>query len=106
MVHEVAAQGILVARETLVEAIAGATGEVTTETRDMGEDSGMIAHRVAEGIRTPVDMIAATDMTGRSMIARRMISAVAPGVEDMAERISIGVGVRSEWAGAIRELGK
>ena len=100
-------EGILVAQETSVEAI-GATGVVTAETTGMGEDSGMIAHLVAGEIRTPVDMIAATDSTGRSMIARRMILAVAreTGEEDTAERISIGVGVRWEWADVIRWLGK
>lgn len=104
--HEVAGQGILVVQETLVEAIIVATGGVTTETRGIGEDSGMIDHRVVEEIHTPVDMIAATDTTGRSMIAQRMILAVAPGEEDTAGTISIGVEVRWEWADAIRELGK
>lgn len=106
VVHEV--EGILAARETSVEAI-GATGVVTAaETRGTGEDSGMIAHRVAEETRMPVDMIAATDSTGRSMIARRMILAVAreTGEDTGAERISIGVGVRWEWVDAIRGLGK
>lgn len=74
----------------------------------MGVDSGMIAHRVAEEIRTPVDMIAVTGMTGRSMIARRMILAVAPatGEGDTAEMTNIGVGVRWAWVDAIRGLGK
>lgn len=106
VVHEVAGQGILVVQETLVEAIIVATGGVTTEMRGIGEDSGMIAHRVVEEMHTPVDMIAATDTTGRSMIAQRMILAVAPGEEDTAGTISIGVEVRWEWADAIRELGK
>lgn len=107
VVHEV--EGILVAQETSVAAI-GVTGVVTAaETRVTGEDSGMIAHRVAEEIRTPVDMIAVTDSTGRSMIAQRMILAVAreTGEEDTAaERISIGVGVRWEWVDAIKGFGK
>jgi hypothetical protein len=105
-----AVQEILEARETSAEAITGATGEATTEMMDTEEGSGMIAHRVAEGIHMRVDLIAATDMTGRSTIGRRTILAVAlatgEGEEGTAETISIGVGVRREWADAIRGLGK
>lgn len=68
----------------------------------------MNAHRVAEETRTPVDMIVATDMIGRRMIAQRMILAVARETveEDTPERTSIGVGGRWEWVDAIRGLGK